>query len=93
MVGIAPSLDKALSNKLIATAKENNIPYQLEVMGGKTGTNADVIGINREGVKTGTLSIPLRNMHTDCEILNLNDITAVCDLLEKYILSGGVLGA
>lgn len=93
MVGIAPSLDKALSNKLIATAKENNIPYQLEVMGGKTGTNADVIGINREGVKTGTLSIPLRNMHTDCEILDLKDLEAVVELLCRYILAGGVFGA
>ncbi len=29
MIGISPSLDSAVSNKLIATAKENNIPYQL----------------------------------------------------------------
>ena len=62
-------------------------------MGERTGTNADVIGISREGVKVVTVSVPLRNMHSDSEILNLNDITAVCDLLEKYILSGGVLGA
>lgn len=93
MVGIAPSLDKAISNKLIAIAKENNIPHQLEVMGGKTGTNADVIGINCQGVKTGTLSIPLRNMHTDCEILDLKDLEAVVELLCRYILAGGVFGA
>ena len=93
MIGVAPSLDKSVSDKLITTAKENNIPYQLEVMGGKTGTNADVIGINREGVKTGTLSIPLRNMHTDCEILDLKDLEAVVELLCRYILAGGVFGA
>jgi endoglucanase len=74
-------------------AKHNDIPYVLEIMGERTGTNADVIGISRAGVKAVTLSIPLRNMHSDVEILNLNDLTAVCDLLEKYILSGGVLGA
>ena len=92
-IGISPALDKTLSQKLKAVAKHNDIPYVLEIMGERTGTNADVIGISRAGVKAVTLSIPLRNMHSDVEILNLNDLTAVCDLLEKYILSGGVLGA
>ena len=92
-IGISPALDKAVSQKLIAIAKENDIPHALEVMGERTGTNADVIAITREGVKAVTVSIPLRNMHSDVEILNTSDITAVCDLLEKYILSGGVLGA
>ena len=91
MVGISPVLDKSISEKLITTAKENDIPYGIEVMGDKTGTNADMISVSREGVKTSTLSIPLRNMHTEVEILNLCDLSAVCDLLENYILSGGVL--
>jgi endoglucanase len=60
-------------------------------MGRSTGTNADMISINREGVRTGTLSIPLRNMHTDCEILDLNDLESVCKLICEYILSGGVM--
>ncbi len=93
MVGLSPILNKAVSKKLINLAKENNIPYGIEVMGSKTGTNADMISISRSGVKTATLSIPLRNMHSDVEVLNISDLIAVCDLLEKYILSGGVLDA
>lgn len=93
MIGISPGLDKNVSQKLIKLAKENNISYGLEVMPEKTGTNADMIAISREGVKTATLSIPLRNMHTEVETLNSNDLYAVCDLLEKYILAGGVLNA
>lgn len=91
MIGISPVLDKKVSQKLISIAKENNIPYGLEVMGSKTGTNADMLGISRKGVRASTLSIPLRNMHTAVEILDLGDLSAVCDLLESYILSGGVL--
>lgn len=91
MIGLSPALSRDVGKKLISLAKENNIPYDLEVMGEHTGTNADAIGISREGVKTTTVSIPLRNMHSAVEVLNINDITAVCDLLEKYILSGGVL--
>ncbi len=90
MVGIAPVLDKRISDKLITLAKGNNIPYQCEVMGERTGTDCDVISITREGVKTGLLSIPLRNMHTDAEVLDIADIMSVCDILESYILSGGI---
>jgi len=89
MIGISPILDKFLTEKLIAVAKENNIPFQSEVMGGNTGTNADVISVNKSGVKTGLISIPLRNMHTPVEVIDLDDMVSVCDILEKYILSGG----
>ena len=43
---------------------------------------------NLEPVKTGLVSIPLRNMHSDVEIIDVKDIKNVCDLLEKYILGG-----
>ncbi len=88
MIGMSPILDKTISKKLVSIAKENNMPYQTEVMGGRTGTNSDVISISKSGVKTGLVSIPLRNMHTDCEIIDIKDIENVCDLLEKYILGG-----
>ena len=91
MIGISPALDKQISAKLIKTAEENNIPYQIEAMGAHSGTNADMVSVSREGVRTCTLSIPLRNMHTDVEVLDLKDLDSVCDLIYKYILSGGIM--
>ena len=93
MIGVSPVLCRALSDRLINTAEQNGIKYQLEAMGGKTGTNADVISVSRGGVKSCTVSIPLRNMHTEVETLSLSDLNSVCGLLEKYILSGGLLNA
>lgn len=93
MIGLSPTLDKEISKKLIKTAMDNNIPYQSEVMGSTTGTNADMISITKEGVRTCTLSIPLRNMHTPNEILDIKDLESVCDILCEYILSGGVENA
>ncbi len=93
MIGISPALNKEISKKLISIAKNNNIPYQLEAMGANSGTNADMISVSREGVKACTLSIPLRNMHTEVEALDLADLNSVCDLLCNYILSGGVMNA
>lgn len=90
MIGFSPVLDSKISKKLISLSKEKNIPYQVEVMGDKTGTNADAISVTKSGVRTCTVSIPLRNMHTDCEILNINDLESVCNLLCEYIIAGGV---
>lgn len=90
MVGIAPSLDSGVYKKLLSLAKENNIKYQTEVMSDTTGTNADVVSVTRCGVRTGLFSIPLRNMHTETEVVDIADMVSVCDILEEYILSGGV---
>ena len=91
IIGYSPMLCKDISRKLTKLAEENDIPHNFEVMGDHTGTNADMLGISREGVKACTLSVPLRNMHAEVETLDLGDLLAVCDLLEKYILSGGIL--
>ena len=88
MIGMSPVLDKDISKKLVSVANKNNLSYQTEVMGGRTGTNGDVVSISKSGVKTGLVSIPLRNMHSDVEIIDVKDIENVCDLLEKYILGG-----
>ncbi len=91
MIGISPVIERKISDKLTDIAQNEDIKHQLEVMGGATSTNADVISVNKCGVPTGLLSIPLRNMHTDVEMLRLSDIESICDILEHYILSGGVM--
>lgn len=85
MIGIAPSLTKEVSDRLIALAEEAKLPYQLEVMSGETSTDADIIGVTAGGIKTGLLSIPIRYMHTPIETVALSDIEAVGELLARYI--------
>lgn len=93
MIGFSPTLDSGISAKLVLLAEDCKIKYQTEVMGGRTGTNADVISVSRGGVRACTVSVPLRNMHTEAELLKISDLESVCDLLVKYILSGGVRNA
>lgn len=85
MIGISPSLSREISDGLINTARKNNIPYQLEVMNGLTSTNADQYSVNREGAKACTVSIPLRNMHTPVEVIDLDDIQLTGELLAGFI--------
>lgn len=88
MIGVSPILNKSMTDRLTAIAKEKSIPHQFEIMGGRTGTDADVISVSKSGVPTALLSIPLRNMHTPVEVIDTKDLLSLCDLLEEYILGG-----
>ena len=85
MICISPCLSKEMSNGLIKTAKEHNIPYTLEVCGGKTSTNADDITVSGCGVETAIVSIPLKYMHMPVETLDVNDVDAVANLICEYV--------
>lgn len=89
MIGFAPSLTHSVSMGLKQTAMEQQIPYQIEVMGGASGTNADVIAAEAGGVQTGLLSVPLRYMHTGVEVVSLQDVENTARLLANYVLYGG----
>ena len=90
LIGISPALSHRMSKVLEELAQENGIPYQLEVMGGATGTNADNIVQAGGGAVTGLVSIAQRSMHTAVEIVSLADVEATAQLLAAYVLKGGV---
>lgn len=87
LVGYAPSLNRDMSLRLSLIAEKKGIANAKEIMGGRTGTNADVVSVSRAGVKTALLSIPLRNMHTPVEVIDLADVDAAAALMSEYILS------
>ena len=89
MIGVAPSLCRELSNRLISLAKSDGIPYQLEIMSGETGTNADTISVNKSGAKACTLSIPLKFMHTPAEIIDTEDVMSTARLIAAFAVKGG----
>ncbi|MDE7301803.1 MAG: M20/M25/M40 family metallo-hydrolase [Oscillospiraceae bacterium] len=85
MIGFSPVLDRELSQRLKAVAEKNDLPYQIEVMSGTTGTNADRFSVNKNGVKAATLSIPLKYMHTPVEVISLSDVENTAQLIAAYI--------
>lgn len=86
MIGVSPILNKVMSESMIRVAQSNNIPYQIEVMGGgRTGTNADAITVSKQGIKTSLLSIPQKYMHSPVEVVSISDIKATADLIVQYI--------
>lgn len=85
-IGISPVLDRELMLELKDIAQKNAIPFQHDVMAGRTGTSADNISGSKGGEKTALLSIPLRNMHTPVEVISANDIKLTADLISAFIL-------
>ncbi|MBR6717485.1 MAG: M20/M25/M40 family metallo-hydrolase [Oscillospiraceae bacterium] len=83
-IGISPVLSPELSDALIETAKAAQIPYQLEVMSGSTGTDADSLALAPSGCAAGTVSVPLRYMHTPVEVIDTADIAQTAALLAAY---------
>ncbi|MBQ4312735.1 MAG: M20/M25/M40 family metallo-hydrolase [Clostridia bacterium] len=93
MIGISPVLDNEAQLMLHELAQQHDIPWQDEVMGGKTGTNADNIAITRGGVRCALISIPQRNMHTAVEIIDVQDVENTAQLIAHYVRAGGVARA
>lgn len=88
MIGTAPILDRRLGALLRDTAAKHNIPWQHEIMGGKTGTDADYIAVSGRGVRTALVSVPLRFMHTANEIIALCDVESTAKLISLTIGGG-----
>lgn len=88
MIGISSSLDYEASEQLKAVAIEHEIPYQLEIMGGRTGTDADSMTVAAGGMISSLISIPLRYMHTGIEVVEIGDIENTGRLIAEYILGG-----
>lgn len=65
---------------LVDTAKENDIPYQMEVLDGGA-TDASSIEKSRGGVPSGVISIPSRYVHSPSEMVDLDDVEACVKLL------------
>ena len=52
--------------------------------------NGDTITVTKEGIPTVTVSIPLRNMHTPSEVIDLRDVRNTAALLTAYVTGGDI---
>jgi putative aminopeptidase FrvX len=76
------ALSEDMFEKLEAIAERDGIPYTIRAIAGYSGTDAD--GISRSGCPTTLVSVPIRYMHTPCEMARLDDIEALVGLLVAF---------
>ena len=89
VISVGPNCARSLSGRLKELAAELDMPVQIEVMSGSSGTNAWPIQVSREGVATAVVSIPERYMHTPVEVVNQTDLENTAALLAAFVESLG----
>jgi len=73
-----------VKNLMIETAKENNIPYQLEILE-FGGTDSGAIHLTKSGVPSGVISVPCRYVHSPSEMVSVKDVESSIELLVKVL--------
>lgn len=65
-------------------AKKEKIPFQVSAEPGGTGTDANAMQVSRAGIATGLVGVPIRYMHSPCEVLELGDVENCARLMAAY---------
>ncbi|HEY8610758.1 MAG TPA: M20/M25/M40 family metallo-hydrolase [Roseomonas sp.] len=89
-LGKGPSVSRGANTNPVVfdlickAAAEEDIPYQVQVAPGSTPTDANAMQINGPGMATGLFGVPLRYMHTPCEVVSLRDVEDCARLMAAY---------
>ena len=77
--------DKRLTRNILRLLEDKEIKHQIICEPGRTYTNNEGVLISGKGVRTAVLSVPLRNMHTPCETVNLKDIMSLKEIIGAIV--------
>ncbi len=83
-----PNFHYDYTKQLITTAKNRNIPFEIEVASKESGTTAWAIQTSNGGIPVMLVSVPLRYMHTNVETVHCKDVEAVAQLLFGAVMGG-----
>ncbi len=75
----------AVKRHLVAAAHRAGVPVQHVLVLGQANTDATAIHTSREGVPTGTISLPRRYSHSPVEMFDLNDAAMAVLWLAQFI--------
>lgn len=85
VIARGPNINPVVFDRLVAAAEAEGIAYQIEAEPRVTGTDAGSMQVQRGGIATGLVSLPLRYMHTPTEVVSLEDAEGCIKLLARFI--------
>jgi len=85
-IPISVQCDRKMTKKLLSISKEKEIPAHPILNPTSTGTNASHVPFGI-GVPTAVVGLPLRNMHTVYETVDIRDIEHSGRLIAEYLIS------
>ncbi len=86
VISYAPAVQNKLRERIIETAKANDIPFQRMALSRFTGTDTDAFAYSNGGVASALISLPLRYMHTTVEMVHRDDVENVIRLIYETVL-------
>ena len=84
-IGMGANFHEKLRLALRDVGKQYEIKYQDEAIPAASGTDAWATQVANEGIPSALLSLPLRNMHSPVETIDLTDIERTGRLLALFI--------
>jgi endoglucanase len=84
-LGWGPNVHPGVHRKFKEAAERIEIPFKLEPMPSRSGTDAMGLQISADGIPTCVLGIPLKYMHTPVETVALKDIRRAGRLMAEVI--------
>ena len=81
----SPQTNRAFTKFAVSVAEKEGIAFQLSAAPIRTGTNSNAIQTTRNGIPTLLISIPLKNMHTMSEIVDMRDAVSASKLVSAVL--------
>lgn len=85
-LAIGPNYHPKLVKALRKAAERLEMTVQMEADWAVGGTDAVALQVSREGVPTALIGLPLRNMHTPVEVIDVRDVERAGRLLAEFIV-------
>jgi endoglucanase len=84
-ISLGPNTNPMVAKLLRATADAQSLPYQLTPSGKTMPNDSRSIQTAAGGVAVATVGIPQRNMHTQVEVVSLDDLDSAIRLLVGFV--------
>lgn len=86
-VAFSAATDRELTRMTAYLLSEKEIAFVCHASPSSTGTNSTTVNLVLGGIPTVDIGLPLRNMHTYNEVLNLDDCNSLCGAVREFICS------
>ena len=87
MISRSAVTDRTMTSIVEKCARDGNVKHKIIAEVDGTGTNADTIEVANMGTPCAVLSVPIKYMHTPCELCSLGDVQCVSDILVNTMKS------
>ena len=86
-ISISAITDRKLTKMTEALCREKEIKFTRIAAPSSTGTNTPVMNLVGRGIPTVDIGLPLKNMHTSGETLNMSDMRELASLVSAFACS------